>query len=400
MLLSAGTAARREGDRARMQALLAEIDQDHLIASLERMRLLGTLGPRIVALAAMPNDRPFRDRVASTLESGRRQGAFLQLISERVIGMLEQAGIGATPLKGPALGEAIYGEPGRRRSSDVDLLVAPHQLADATEVVRTLGYAAPADPVRDDGLPLLHFALVHRQGELPPVELHWRVHWYESSFATERLLAPAAGDARDWRPQPVDDFAALLLFYARDGFVGLRHACDIGAWWDTYGEGVQRGEIDALTANYPALERAIGSALAVAEQVVGLPSGRIAGEPRRLRLRSAVAVRLRDPCARSGPAQQYAQMGLVDGLLTPPRGLRAFLARQLTPPSAGGAGSGGGSWRHSVGRGIGHSVRVLGRYALALLGLLGPQRQVASRCDRIEQLADRGRALERAARCG
>ena len=94
-------------------------------------------------------------------------------------------------MKGPLLAEAIYGDPGRRLSSDIDLLVAPEQLRSAVEVVRRLGYAAPTDYVQDSGLPLLHFGLVHERRELPPVELHWRVHWYERDFARERLLPPA-----------------------------------------------------------------------------------------------------------------------------------------------------------------------------------------------------------------
>ena len=78
--------------------------------------------------------------------------------------MLADAGIRCTPLKGPLLGEAIYGDPGRRLSSDIDLLVAPEQLQAAVEVVRGLGYGAPTDHVGADGLPLLHFVLVHERG--------------------------------------------------------------------------------------------------------------------------------------------------------------------------------------------------------------------------------------------
>jgi hypothetical protein len=94
--------------------------------------------------------------------------------------------------------------------------------------------------VQDCGLPLLHFVLVHERGELPPVELHWRVHWYERSFARERLLPPAVDPPGDWRPAPADELAALLLFYARDGFIDLRLASDLGAWWDVHGAELSR----------------------------------------------------------------------------------------------------------------------------------------------------------------
>jgi hypothetical protein len=37
------------------------------------------------------------------------------------------------------------------------------------------------------------------------------------------------------RLEPVEQLAALLLFYARDGFLGLRFVADIAAWWDRHG---------------------------------------------------------------------------------------------------------------------------------------------------------------------
>jgi len=89
--------------------------------------------------------------------AGRRHGGFLQLVSLRAVAMLADAGIRSAALKGPLLGEAVYGDSGRRPSSDVDLLVPPEQLRAAVEVLRGLGYGAPGDYVDGRGLPLLHF---------------------------------------------------------------------------------------------------------------------------------------------------------------------------------------------------------------------------------------------------
>ncbi len=226
ILLSAGTAARRRAMGERAERLLGEVDWSRLVETLRRRRLLTVLGPRVLELAEGSAGDGFPEAVEQALEAGRRRGAFLQLISLRIVAMLADAGIRCTPLKGPLLGEAIYGDPGRRLSGDIDLLVAPEQLQAAVEVVRELGYGAPIDYVREDGLPQLHLALTHERAELPPVELHWRVHWYERTFARERLLPPTGAPPGDWRPAPTDELAALLLFYARDGFVGLRLAAD------------------------------------------------------------------------------------------------------------------------------------------------------------------------------
>ena len=246
--------------------------------------------------------------------------------------MLADAGVRSTALKGPLLGEAIYGDPGRRPSSDIDLLVSPEQLQTAVEVVRGLGYGAPTDHVYDCGLPLLHFVLVHERGELPPVELHWRVHWYERSFARERLLPPAVDPLGDWRPAPADELAALLLFYARDGFVGLRLASDLSAWWDVYGAELPPGALDELLRAYPAFARVIPVAVEVAERMVGLPATQLVGDMPKLGLRERMAVRLANPNPRSSSSQLYADMGLIDGLLMPRGDFGAFVRRQVLPP--------------------------------------------------------------------
>jgi hypothetical protein len=331
VLISAGTAARRQAMSARARELASSVNWPRLSEELRLRKLLPALGPRIIELADGGASKDFAESVEQVRTAAHRQGVFVQLVATRVMNALAEAGIRCTPLKGPLLSEAIYGDPGRRLSSDIDLLVAAEQLRPAVAVVRGLGYAEPSDHVHDGGLPLLHFALLHERGELPPVELHWRVHWYERSFARERLLAPATSSQGGWRPAPVDELAALLLFYARDGFVDLRLASDVGAWWDVYGEQLAHDALDDLIGAYPELTRALCVAATVAERLVGLPATRIVeGSPGR-GLRSRMAGRLANPNPRTSASQLYADMGLIDGLLSPSGGLGAFVRRQLLP---------------------------------------------------------------------
>jgi hypothetical protein len=210
--------------------------------------------------------------------------------------------------------------------------VASDQLQTAVEVVRGLGYYAPSDPVGHCGLPLLHFALVHERGELPPVELHWRVHWYERSFASERLLPREVDPLGEWRPAPADELVALLLFYARDGFIDLRLATDLSAWWDVYGAELPPGALDEVLRVYPAFARVVRVAVEVAEKVVGLPAAQIIGDMPKLGLRDRIAVRLANPNPHISQSQLYADRGLIDGLLAPPGGFGAFIRRQVLPP--------------------------------------------------------------------
>jgi Uncharacterised nucleotidyltransferase len=369
ILLSAGIASRRQAMRERAKRQLGEVDWRHLAATLHERRLLTALGPRILELANGDAGEDFAAAVERAIEEGRRRGAFLQLVSQRIAAMLAEAGIRSAVLKGPLLGEAIYGDPGRRLSSDIDLLVSPDQLQAAVEVVRGLGYAAPTDHLHEGWLPLLHFVLTHERGELPPVELHWRIHWYERSFARERLLPPAVDPPGDWRPAPADELAALLLFYARDGFIDLRLATDLGAWWDVHGADLPAGAFDGLLGAYPAFARVIPAAVSVAEKVVGLPAELIVGDARKLAFRERVAVRLANPNPHSSPSQLYADMGLIDGLLAPPGGFGAFVRRQLLPaPEVLDQQAQHGA-KHRARPRMARFVGVLARYALTLTRL-------------------------------
>jgi hypothetical protein len=372
ILLSAGTAARRQGmHKQAAQQLIRQVAWPTLAETLRSRRLLPVLGPRILEMAEGSVGNGFAAMVEQAIGTGRRHGAFLQLLSLRITAMLADSGIRSTALKGPHLGEAIYGDPGRRLSSDIDLLVAPEDLQKAVEVVRELGYGPPTDYVQECGLPLLHFVLVHERGELPAVELHWRVHWYERSFACERLLPPTVDRLGDWRPAPADELAALLLFYARDGFIDLRLASDLSAWWDTYGAEVPPAALDDLLGVYPALARVIPVAAEAAEQTVGLPAAQIVGDDRyELSIRERMAVRLANPNPHSSRSQLYADIGLIDGLLTPTGSFGAFVRRQILPPreilnqqARHGAKR---RRRSSIGRGTG----VLARYGLRMARLM------------------------------
>lgn len=370
ILLSAGTVARRQAASERLEALGTVVDWSLVAELLRRRRLLPLLGPRMVDLAGDQAGDEFVISVTQALDAGRRQGVFLQLIAARVMAVLAEAEIRCASLKGSLLGEAIYGDPGRRPSSDIDLLVAGDQLHDAVEVVRKLGYEAPTDYIADDGLPLLHFALVHERDQLPPVELHWRIHWYERRFACDRLLAPGDCHSGDWRPAPADELAALLLFYARDGFIDLRHATDLGAWWDAFGASLDPGALDESIRAYPALEHVLLAAAKAAEKTVGLPLDRLTECRSKLRLRDHIAVRLATPNPHVSEPQLYADMGLIDGLLAPSGGFSAFVRRQVIPPREVLREHARKAQRSRASSSLGHVVRVLFRYGLAMVGLV------------------------------
>lgn len=360
--------------------LLGRVRWPLLADTLRTRRLLPTLGPRIVELGrGQTNDR-FDAIVRDSLNACRRQGAFLQLVSRRVLEALEDAGIRCAALKGPLLSEAIYGDPGRRLSNDIDLLVAADQLSEAVAVVRGLGYMAPIDHVRPDGRPLLHFVLLHERDELPPIELHWRVHWYEENFA-ESCLLPGS-PSTNWRPDERAELVGLLLFYARDGFVDLRLATDIGAWWDAYGHVLPRGALDETVEAYPALERVLTVAAAVSEKAVGLPAAWLWTGRQQLGVRGRIATRLANPHPKTSQSQLYADMGLVDGLLMPRGGFRDFVRRQLLPPSEVLNQQARHAARSRKRSALAHCAGALVRYGLTMARTARPPalRSATSRC--------------------
>lgn len=332
MSLAASVASRRAAGAVEVAAIVDGLDWELLTDRLRARKLLATLGPRIVELAGEHAEQRFVESVANAVELGRRQSALLELTSLRIVAMLAERGIRSSALKGPLLSEAIYGDPGRRLSSDVDLLVPASRLTEAVEVVARLGYGQPEDHVGRDGLPLLHFRLDHERGELPPVELHWRVHWYETRFAEARLL-PASPSPSPWRANLADELAGLLLFYARDGFIDLRLATDIGAWWDAFGSALEPGSLGLVAVSFPALAHALAAAAIAAERVVGIPGRMQLGTTSRPKMRVRLAARLANPHPSSSPSQLYADMGFIDGLLSPAGGIPAFVRRQLLPPS-------------------------------------------------------------------
>lgn len=386
ILFSAGVAARRQQVREHARQLTAQLDWRLLTEELWSRRLLPTLGPRVLELTGGRASEDFATAVEQALQAGRRQGAVLQLACQRVMTALADSGIRSAPLKGPLLSEALYGDPGRRVSSDIDLLVAPEQLPAAVEVVRSLGFAAPTDFVERSGLPRLHFLLMHAEQKLPPVELHWRVHCYERDFARERLLPPASHAPPDWRPEAADQLIALLLFYARDGFIDLRLASDLSAWWDAYGTELQLGAVEERLRTYPQLGRVVRVAARVGEKVVGLPTTQVFEDLPTLNIREHLAIRLANPNPRASHAQLHADMGLIDGLLAPPGGFGAFVRRQVLLPRDVLKELDRRAPKRRARSSLGRAVGMLGRYALSMTRTgfapketLDPQRLAATR---------------------
>ena len=324
VLLAAGTTARRSASAGRIGELLGQVAWDEVLAELALQRLVPLLGGRIVGFAGTRTPAAFAAAVQADTEASRRAGGLMELATLRLATALEAAGIANVPLKGPLLARSLHGDAGMRFSRDIDVLVARADLGRAIAALGPLGWQ-----LKDHaGRPVLHLALTHAAG-LPEAELHWRVHWYETEFSARALARARPGPDGVRRLHDDDALTALLLYHARDGFAGLRHAIDVAAWWDAH-PGAHDGVLLAeVTREHPALARALSASATVLEQLVGVPADRLVPATPGLTRGARRAVALANPLMRGKPQQITAEITLVDGLLTPPGQRGAFVRRRV-----------------------------------------------------------------------
>ncbi len=331
-LLLAQTGAAREANADRIAHLVGRADFTRLAQHLAQRRLLPLLGTRLQSLigpAQLPDE--FVTQVELSRARARAAGMAMQAHTQSALAALAAEGLRALELKGAGLAERAHGDVGLRSSGDIDVLVDRSDLFAAVDVLKTMGYGEPGDPIDRDGLPHLHFGVRH--ATRPVVEVHWRVHWYEDAFSGDLLGRATPRPDGSLVPEPVDDAASLLLFFARDGFVGLRLLSDLTGWWDRHSDTGRAGLLDDHVAAYPELARTWRAAALVAEQLGGLPAGGLVSHLDKPDRRMALVVRLPAWSQRDDRDQLAANEALIDGLLTPFSEIRVFVRRRLLPPN-------------------------------------------------------------------
>jgi putative nucleotidyltransferase-like protein len=323
----------REQMRPRIAELAAVADYDELGKVLYRNGVLGACGYRLERLCPETVPHPFVEMLDWVAAGLRPRAALLEIATTGLLHELEAAGVPALPLKGVLLASRIHGATPLRPSTDIDILVPRAALPAAREVIQAAGYAPPDDVPLVDGLPNLHYCFESVTGEAPPVDLHWRVHWFETAFSEGMLQRSALGEDGIRRAAPADEFAALLLFYQRDSFLGLKLAADISAWWDRYGAELPPRALEPLLCAHPELRDALLASAAVASRLMGVPAPGLLGAPPLHPRRTARAARLIDWRSRDPNAQGIANLGLIDWLLTPKGGQWAFVRRYILQPA-------------------------------------------------------------------
>jgi hypothetical protein len=320
--LLVATEACRTEQALRLAALAERVDPSAFGRVAVAHRLIALLARRVrdEGLAGTP--------AAAGVPLGEQGPALRALLLEAtssvVTRSLESARVAAVPLKGVTLASRLYGDGLLRDPADVDVLVATEHLRPAAEVIGELGYELVSGRV--DRLPRLHLTFADPEGARPSVELHWRVHWYEETFARD-LVRRSIIENGVRIPSAADEMAAALLFFHRDGFLGLRLAADVAGTWDLRRDELAPHAIAEVARCHPALAPALNAAAEVARATVGLPAAELMGSAAGLTRRTRLAVSLANWELHGDRDQMQADRALIDGLSTPPRGLGAFVVR-------------------------------------------------------------------------
>ena len=360
--------------------LLAQADPVELTTTLLRARVYPPLATQLLESPGLELPSSFAERAEQARTVARHRGLFQHVLLEQTTAVLRERDIPVAPLKGTAMAEALYGDLGARESADLDLLVEPDRLDETVATLTSLGWTENRLAAPDRGLPVLHRVLEHPTH--PPIEVHWRVHWYEDSFAAQALRR-ASSTAQGWlRLAPADELATLLLFLARDGLAGLRQVVDLAAWWGALGQPGQTGQdLRLLADRHPELEPSLTVAARWAESRAGLEPGQMLGRHGRLSAPQRLALRLANPWLDGSGQQVDAEVSLIDGLLAPRGQAGAFARRRLMPPSnetiMRQPALAHASRPRLLAARAGHGIRVATRYLLALPTIVTRKRRVA-----------------------
>lgn len=201
----------------------------------------------------------------------------LALALQGVCASLSEAKVDHILLKGPALSQRLYGEPGLRQVRDLDLLIRPENRATALAVLSAQGYQ-PRHASDANGPNLDRWALgLHKDVELfhnglqVPLELHWRTTsadpWGEWWFGQSRPVTGYGERTRELNA------LALPLFLCLHG--GLHHWNRL-KWLVDLADALKlerdiAWEALFATAQRLRLHRALGQGLLLASWLMQLP---------------------------------------------------------------------------------------------------------------------------------
>ncbi len=213
------------------------LDWSELVRHAERHGVLSFLHAPLSVLPTLPAG--LRDYLRQRRELEQLWEARLGETLAEILAAFAAVPVHAVTLKGPVLGERLYGDASLRRSTDLDLLVAPADLEGALSILQGFDYQTEgAASIRYHRRFHHHWSLTHARR--PPVELHFRVYTgYGVQIPAEPYLARARlyqtqHGARCYTLAPEDEFLYLALHAAGHNFARLSWLYDLKLYLRRY----------------------------------------------------------------------------------------------------------------------------------------------------------------------
>ena len=222
--------------------------------------------------------QPLADMLATHLDHGRRRPARMRQELDRLLVALADRAIEVLVLKGTHTGQRYFPEPGTRPTTDIDLLIAPHDLGAAQNALRALEFVedvATAEPQRSHWAPrnvgpVRSLELAHADNPWS-VDLHMSLDRRQFAELTMAFggVELSAGEvwrefARPVRVLPQPQLLAYLAFHASSHFysmtlvrlvelvlVGRRDFAGRPDRWEAFSDLVRRTRIGRFV--FPAL---------------------------------------------------------------------------------------------------------------------------------------------------
>jgi len=185
-------AASMPGNPEALRAACGRVgDWEALAALAERDGLAGILW-REMERAGVAPPGPAAQRLEEFVALQRLRQPRLEAALADSLGALASGAVPCALLKGPFLGERLYGEAALRPSVDLDVLVAAADLDRATDALGGAGWRVPGGPTPRWLRRHHHHLVLHRPGA-PDLELHFRaLVGFGGTLPSEDLLGRAA----------------------------------------------------------------------------------------------------------------------------------------------------------------------------------------------------------------
>jgi len=188
--------------------------------------------------AACPGEIPpaAMNRLRGLCHNNTARALFLTSELSRILHALGSCGIPAYPFKGPALSVMLYGDPARRQSNDLDILIPKEHVCRAMEVLDRLGYGAKnafKGPQLAAHRRTEYELQFFRRDKKLTVELQWAVVPGFFGFDHERLDIWSNPEKRSWSGldfpvlPPEETLLLLSVHGAKHLWCKLGWVCDV-----------------------------------------------------------------------------------------------------------------------------------------------------------------------------